>query len=376
MIDRRLIQNFDWVLFAVVCILAFIGVITIFSATKAVTFKEGTQAVLPYYIKQMIWIGIGIVCFFLFLLIDYRKLGKYSYVLYGLSLFLMVLVLFIGKSGMGAQRWFSLGPVSFQPSEITKLFLIISLAWFLSEERRHPMSLRDLFLPAFFFLFLPLILVLKQPDLGTAVMILFIFTSMVLMGGVKWRSLLILVLPAVITSPIWAKLFWNSLKGYQKDRILVFLKPDVDPLGVGYHIAQSKIAVGSGQISGKGYLSGTQGQLRFLPERHTDFIFSIFAEEWGFLGSLILIALYLFLILWGIEIAKKAKDRLGSLMAIGVVSMISGYVIVNIGMTLGLMPVVGLPLPFLSYGGTSIVSAFIAAAILMNVKMRRFMLFY
>lgn len=376
MIDRRLIQNFDWVLFLVVCILALIGITTIYSATKTITFKNGTITALPYYIKQMIWVGIGIVALFLVLFIDYRKLGKHSYLIYGISLFLLILVLFIGKSGMGAQRWFSLGPISFQPSEITKLFLVISLAWFLSEEQSGPMKLKDLILPAFFFLFLPLFLVLKQPDLGTAVMILCIFTSMVLMAGVRWRSLLVLILPAVLTSPVWVKLFWNSLKEYQKSRILIFLNPDVDPLGVGYHIAQSKIAIGSGKILGKGYLSGTQGQLRFLPERHTDFIFSIFAEEWGFIGSLILISIYLFLIFWGIGIANKAKDRLGAFIAIGVVLMISVYLIVNVGMTLGLMPVVGLPFPFLSYGGTSVVTAFMAIGILMNVKMRRFMLFY
>jgi len=302
---------------------------TIYSATKTFTFKTGTISALPYYIKQIIWVGIGIASLFLILFIDYKKLGRYSYFIYGFSLFLLILVLFVGKSGMGAQRWFSLGPVSFQPSEITKLFLIISLAWFLSEEQSGPMRLRDLFLPSFFFLFLPLFLVLKQPDLGTAVMILFIFTSMVIMAGVRWRSLLILILPAILTSPVWVKLFWNSLKDYQKARILVFLNQDVDPLGVGYHIAQSKIAIGSGKIFGKGYLAGTQGQLRFLPEKHTDFIFSIFAEEWGFLGGLILLAIYLFLIFWGIGIANKAKDRLGSLIAIGVVSMLSVYLIVK-----------------------------------------------
>ncbi len=376
MIDRRLIQNFDWILFLVVCILSLIGITTIYSATNTFTFKTGTLTTLPYYIKQMIWVGIGIVGLFLVLFVDYKKLGKHSYFIYGISLILLILVLFIGKSGMGAQRWFSLGPVSFQPSEITKLFLIISLAWFLSEEQSGPMRLRDLLLPSFFFLFLPLFLVLKQPDLGTAVMILFIFTSMVIMAGVRWRSLLILILPAILTSPVWVKLFWNSLKDYQKARLLVFLNQDVDPLGVGYHISQSKIAIGSGKIFGKGYLSGTQGQLRFLPEKHTDFIFSIFAEEWGFLGGLILLAIYLFLIFWGIGIANKAKDRLGSLIAIGVVSMLSVYLIVNIGMTLGLMPVVGLPLPFISYGGTSVVTAFMSTGILMNVKMRRFMLFY
>lgn len=376
MIDRRLIQNFDWVLFLIACSLTLIGITTIYSATITITFKNGTLASQPYYMKQMIWMGIGIISLFLILIIDYRKLGRYSYFIYGISLFLLILVLFVGKSGMGAQRWFSLGPVSFQPSEITKIFLIISLAWFLSKEQSGPMRLRDLILPAFFFLFLPLFLVLKQPDLGTALMILFIFTSMVIMAGIRWRSLLILILPALLTSPFWVKLFWNSLKDYQKARLLVFLNQDVDPLGVGYHISQSKIAIGSGKIFGKGYLAGTQGQLRFLPERHTDFIFSIFAEEWGFLASLLLLAVYVMLIFWGIGIANKAKDRLGALIAIGVVSMISVYLIVNVGMTLGLMPVVGLPLPFLSYGGTSIVAAFMAIGILMNVRMRRFMLFY
>jgi len=373
MIDRRLIKNFDWIFFLIVCILSFVGIITIYSATKAITLNEETP---PFYIKQMIWVGIGMASFLLILFIDYKKIARYSYFLYGISIFLMVLVLFIGRSDTGAQRWFSLGPISFQPSEITKLLLIIALARFLSEEQAGPMRLRDLFLPAFFFLFLPLILVLKQPHLGTAIMILTIFISMVLIAGIRWKSLFLLILPVVLTSPVWVRLFWNSLKTYQKERILVFLKPDIDPLGIGYHIVQSKIAIGSGRIFGKGFLSGTQGPLRFLPERHTDFIFSIFAEEWGFLGSLILLTLYLFLIFWGIKIAYKSKDRLGSLMAVGVVSMISVHLIINVGMTLGLVPIVGLPLPFLSYGGTSILTAFMSVGILMNVKMRRFMLFY
>jgi rod shape determining protein RodA len=365
MLDRRSILNFDWILFLAVMVIASIGVVTIYSATAA-----------PFYIKQMIWVAIGLISLFLILSIDYRKISRYSYPLYGLSILLLILVLFIGKSGMGAQRWFSIGPISFQPSELAKVTLIIALARFLSEERKGPLSIKHLLLPGFFFLLLPLILVLKQPDLGTALLIIVVFITMVLMAGIRWRSLLFLILPAILTSPAWGGFLWGSLKDYQKNRILVFLDPDVDPLGISYHIAQSKIAIGSGKIFGKGYLAGTQGQLRFLPERHTDFIFSVFAEEWGFIGSIFLLSLYLFLILWGIEIANKAKDRLGSLMAIGVVSVISFYVIVNIGMTVGLMPVVGIPLPFLSYGGTSVVTAFMSIGILMNVKMRRFMLFY
>lgn len=364
MLDRRSILNFDWILFLTVMAISLIGLVTVYSAAA------------PFCIKQMIWIAIGIIAFFFILSIDYRKIGNYSYTLYGLSIFLLVLVLFIGKSGIGAQRWFSLGPISFQPSELVKLILILALARFLSEERKRPLTIKHLLLPGFFFLLLPLILLLKQPDLGTALLIMVVFITMILIAGLSWRSFLFLILPSILTSPVWGRLLWGSLKDYQKNRILVFLNPDVDPLGVSYHIAQSKIAIGSGRLFGKGYLAGTQGQLRFLPERHTDFIFSVFAEEWGFLGSLILLLLYLFLILWGIEIANKAKDRLGSLMAIGVVSMISFYVIVNIGMTVGLMPVVGIPLPFLSYGGTSIVTAFMSIGILMNVKMRRFMLFY
>jgi rod shape determining protein RodA len=251
-----------------------------------------------------------------------------------------------------------------------KIVIIMTFARFFS---RYPifkgLSLKDLAYPLLL-LGVPALLIMKQPDLGTAILVSLIGGTMVLFVGVRWSAVATLIaaaLPAIYG--VWC----FALRDYQKDRIYNFLNPNLDPQGSGYHIIQSKIAVGSGATFGKGFMHGTQSQLRFLPEQHTDFAFSVFAEEWGFVGCFLLLALYMFLILWGLAIAKRCNDRFGALLAVGVSAMLFWHIVINMGMVIGLFPVVGVPLPFFSYGGTSMVTSMVGIGILLNISMRRFM---
>jgi rod shape determining protein RodA len=284
-------------------------------------------------------------------------------------------VFILGRTGMGAQRWLSLGPLSFQPSEFFRLIYIIMLSQYLSM-MKTPLDAVSLLRVFFFITLFPFILLIKQPDLGTALIILLIFTLLVVSVGLHKKIAVLFVVIGLISMPFMGHIFWEGLKDYQKSRLVAFIDPEVDPSGIGYHLNQSKITVGSGEFFGKGYLHGTQGPFRFLPEKHTDFIFAVFAEEWGFFGSLLLLFLYLVLILRGLDTARKAKDDFGRLLALGITFMFLIYLFVNVGMTLGLMPVVGIPLPFMSYGGTALLSNFLSVGILINIRTRRFELFH
>jgi rod shape determining protein RodA len=269
----------------------------------------------------------------------------------------------------GAQRWVRIGSISFQPSEFIKLsFILVMARFFHRPPSREGYSLKDLPLP-FVLLLLPMGLILRQPDLGTAIILLLVFFSILIFVKIRWSTLLTIGLVGAAIVP----LCWNFLKEYQKRRILTFFNPELDPLGAGYHIIQSKIAVGSGGILGKGILKGTQCRLGFLPEQQTDFIFSALGEEWGLIGSLIIVGLYFILILWGLRIAVQSKDRFGAILSFGVVAMLFWHIFINIGMVLGVMPVVGIPLPLLSYGGSFLVSTFIGIGLLLNVSMRRYL---
>jgi rod shape determining protein RodA len=361
---------------ALIFTIVIIGLATVYSATYT---AKGPSSL---YYRQLMWVAIGLIVMFFALVVDYHTVGRYAYVLYAISILLLLLVMMIGKTGMGAQRWLAIGPFAFQPSELAKLSLTLALARYFAEDpRRGGYDLKDLTIPGVMVL-VPLLLVLKQPDLGTALMLLLTSSLIVMIAGIRARSVLIVfVIIATIASavflvsPVRHKI-WGSLKPYQQNRIRAFVDPSSDPLGSGYHANQSKIAVGSGQITGKGYRKGTQSQMAFLPERHTDFIFAVIAEERGLLGAGFLVLLYLVLLLVGVDAAKNAKDRLGALMAGGIVSMIALYVFINVGMAVGIVPVVGVPLPLVSYGGTSIVTTFLALGLLLNIQMRRFMLFY
>ena len=371
MIDRRLIINFDVKFLFVMLLITGIGLLSIYS----VNVPENTGS-FPLYLKQLFWIGLGLVVFFGVIMVDYHNLCRYAYLYYFLSLGLLVTVHFAGRVGLGAQRWISLGFFDIQPSELLKLSLLLVLAKdFAGRYSRQGLGLTQLPIPALLAA-IPVLLVLKQPDLGTALAISFVFIVMVFMVRLKSRLVIFGILVSLMMFPFLWHLFWHSLKDYQRDRLLTFLDPMADPLGTGYHVIQSKIAIGSGGLIGRGFLEGTQSQLKFLPMGHTDFIFAVYAEAWGFLGVIVLLGLYLTLILWGVEVAYKAKDPLGSLIAGGAVAVLVFYLAINIGMTLGITPVVGLPLPLMSYGGSSMLTTMATLGLIMNVKMRRFKLFY
>lgn len=363
-IDRRLIAHFDWTLFGLTIALAVIGIATIYSASYSAAEKHAGGLAT----KQLYWFVVGLATLLAALSVDYRRIERLAYPLYGGVLGLLLLVLFMGSVGGGSQRWLHLGFFTLQPSEPAKLAIVLLLAKYLQyDEPPGGYRLRDLWVP--FLLAMPLVaLTLIQPDLGTAVLLLLITISVLLMGGLRLRSFFYLVAAGLVFVPI----AWSFLKPYQKKRILTFLNPDLDPLGAGYHVIQSKIAIGSGRLFGKGYLSGTQNQLDFLPAQHTDFVFSVFAEEWGFLGSLVLLALYLVLIGFSLRVVARAKDRFGALLAFGMTAIFFWQLVINVGMVTGMLPVVGIPLPLVSYGGSSLVSMMVAAGLLINVSTRRF----
>lgn len=365
MFDRRFVQYFDWGLLGLAVVLGSFGLITLYSVVNAGALAP--QKIL--YLKQMIWFGAGLVLMVISFLFNYKLLDRYAYAVYIFCVLLLIAVLFFGKYVGGSKRWLVLGPISIQPSEIVKVAVIIALASYYSKNAyTRGFTLRRLFTPVILVL-IPFVLIVRQPDLGTALLIVLIAGSMTVFVKIERRSFLYLVATGMVAIP----LVWFFLKDYQKQRILTFLNPDRDPLGAGYHIIQSKISIGSGMLAGKGYLKGTQNALSFLPEQHTDFIFSVLAEEWGFVGSAILILLFLLLIIWGLNIAHSCRDPFGTIIAVGISAMIFWQVLVNVGMVMGLMPVVGVPLPFISYGGSSIATMMIAVGLLINVSMRRFM---
>jgi len=363
MFDRRLVTHMNWPYLLMICLVAGIGIANLYSATSS-----WSMAAQPVYLKQTYWLGIGLFIAAVICLIDYRHLEYLSFPFYGGTLLLLVLVLTVGRTSMGATRWISLGGFNLQPSEIMKVVIILAFARYFSEKAHvRGLSLRELVLPGLI-LGIPALLIIKQPDLGTAMLVLLIGGSMALFAGLR-RSTLVWLGVCGLFGAVGG---WFLLHDYQKRRIMTFLDPEQDPLGAGYHIIQSKIAVGSGGFMGLGFMKGTQSQLSFLPERHTDFAFSVFAEEWGFFGCLFLLLLYLLIIIWGLHIAQKAGDRFGMFIAFGVSAMLFWHIVVNLGMVIGLLPVVGVPLPLFSYGGTSMVTTMIGVGLLLNVSMRRF----
>jgi len=365
MFDRRLIDNFDWILLAILMLIGLLSVVNLCSAASSVSSIGGSQI----YVKQICWYSIGFLILLLMTTFDYHALDRLAYPLFFISLIFLVAVLKMGKVTHGSQRWLSFGYFSFQPSEMVKISIIIVLAKYFSKaEKMGNYRLRELLRP-FILIGIPFIMIVHQPDLGTALMLLIVSFSMIVFVNVNWKSIVIFLSTAFLSAP----LFWIPLQEYQKKRIITFLRPELDPLGAAYHVTQSKITIGSGLFWGKGFLKGTQTRLHFLPQQHTDFSFSVLAEEWGFVGSAVLLFLYLFLILWCINIAKKSKDKFGTLMVVGVASSIFWHLIINVSMVTGLLPVVGIPLVLFSYGGSSIVSTMAAMGLVMNVSMRRFM---
>jgi rod shape determining protein RodA len=362
-IDRQLIKNFDWVMLVAVLLIAAMGLVNLYSATYA-----GGASSTTVFIRQLFFFLAGLSFIMIIHLFDYRLLLTWNYILYGIVVCLLLASLLLGSNIAGTQRWINLGFFRLQPSEPAKLMLVISLAsYYYRKDTGRGFTIGQLLIPmaltGVFF-----ILVLMQPDLGTALMFAGIFISMTLFVKLKWSTIGIIFGGCSAVIPIGWQFF---LKPYQKQRIMTFLSPESDPTNSGYHIMQSKIAVGSGLKFGKGYLKGTQGHLHFLPERHTDFAFSVWAEEWGFAGSLFFLAVYFFMILWGLNVCLASRDKFGVLLAFGIVSLIFWQAIINLLMVMGFLPVVGIPLPLFSYGGSSLMTTLIGIGLLMNIRMRR-----
>lgn len=360
--DKRSVKDFDRAIFLSALSIFIFGLFILYSATQA----KGLPFSESYILRQVSWMLIGMTLLLFIINISYQKLVDISYILYGINIALLILVLILGRARLGAQRWFSIGAFTFQPSEFIKLNLILALSNYIGTKREDMKRLKSLIIPLLL-LGLPFGLVLLQPDLGTALLLVPIFFSVLLIGGASLKHIIAFIALGLASLPF----FWNFLHGYQRQRLEVFLNPNIDPLGAGYTIIQSKIAIGSGGIFGKGWLAGTQNQLNFLPERHTDFIFSVVGEEWGLLGALGLVLLYFLILKRALNIASSTSDIYGKSIATGISVMLALQVVINIGMTIGIMPVVGIPLPLVSYGGSSLIATFIAIGILLNVGARR-----
>lgn len=362
--DRRLLTHFEWLLPLLAVGVCGLGILTVYSASYA----PGADGPPPMAVRQLVWFVAGLAVMLSVLSFDYRSLERRAYLLYLIVLLLVLAVPLIGQVGGGSRRWLRLGPVSIQPSEFVKLAIVLVCARHFSLTSPAKLGLREALVPLVLTA-VPAAAILLQPDLGSAALVVLVALSMLILGGVQLRWLALLASPTLLLAP----LLWSGLKEYQQKRILTFIDPGQDPLGAGYHVIQSKIAVGSGMLWGKGFLQGTQNHLSFLPEQHTDFIFSVFSEEWGLVGAALLMTLYLAFLLRGSVIATRARNRFGALLVMGVLTIVFWQVVVNVGMVTGLMPVVGIPLPMFSYGGSSMLCLLMGIGLIMNVSMRRFL---
>ena len=352
-------SQISWSLIFWLSVIVTIGIFMLYSAANA--------SLDPWAIQQA---GRFLVCLFMLVLIamvDIRLIMQYAYIIYALVFALLIFVEFQGVVSGGAKRWIDLGPINIQPSELMKLALILAVARYFHSINADEIGRPVFLLPPFLMLILPVILILRQPDLGTALMTIMGAGVIFFMAGVRLWKFITIILMGLITIPI----VWPMLQDYQRERILIFLNPDRDPLGGGYHILQSQIALGSGGVFGKGFLQGTQGQLSFLPEQQTDFIFTMYAEELGFVGGIILIGLYAIVILYGFIIAIRCRNQFGRLLAIGITTTFFLYIFINIAMVMGLVPVVGVPLPLISYGGTALLTIMVSMGLLMSVHVHR-----
>lgn len=344
----RIFRNFDWVLLFLILGIAFLGIIILKSIVPSLV------------IQQLIWLGLGLFLFFIFSQIDYQNYRRFAWIFYFASIFFLLITFILGRTIRGSIRWLEIGGVSLQPSEMVKPFLVLFFANFFSQD--ETINLKKV-LYAFFLLIIPTALIFLQPDLGSSLIVIAFWLGIVLAKGIKTKwlfgagSFLILFLP----------LSWRFLQDYQKQRISTFLNPQLDPLGSGFNVIQSVIAIGSGQFFGRGLGRGTQSHLRFLPERHTDFIFASLSEELGFLGTFILLSLFFFLLWRILNLAKNSREQFAYLIYIGVFSLLFSQIIINLGMNLGILPVTGITLPLISYGGSSLVSTMIALGIIMSI---------
>lgn len=365
-VDRRLLQNFDWVLFALACTLAAIGIANLISAT----YTGSGQELSPAVRRQLVSLGLGGLGLVAAAAFDYRHLERFAPSLYALTLLAVASTLVLAPVTRGSQSWLVYGPLRLQPSELAKLGMVLALARFFHRNPPDESSrLGELWKPAAI-VALPVALIVLQRDKGVALLTLLIGATYVPFVRMGRRMLAGLALAAMAGLPA---LWIYALEPYQRSRLLDFIDPGRDPLASGYQAIQSKIAVGAGGLFGAGYLQGTQTQLDFLPTQHTDFVFSVLAEEWGFVGCCVVLLLYLALLLWGLYIARNSKESFGALLAVGLVGTFFWPAAINIAMVLGLAPVIGVPLPLLSYGGSALVTSLIGLGLLLNISMRRYM---
>src|SRR6267378_2829357 len=360
-IDRRLLQNVDWPL------LGAMGGLVILSATTLASLHIG-RAGGNVAVRQLAWFAVGLFALIIVASIDYRRLVRLAPLFFVMGLVGLASVFVMGRTVSGARRWILLGPMSVQPSEIFKISFVLMATWVLTSRWAQPVGKTTLALTVPV-LALPAVLIVKQPDLGTAVLLFPVLTALLVGAGIRLQLLGGAALAGLAVLPL---VWFLAMKEYQRERILVFLDPFRDPLGSAYNVIQAKIAIGSGQLLGKGVAGATQSRLAFLPERHTDFIFAVFAETWGFVGCIALLMCYVLLLLRGFDIAASAREPVGRLVALGATSLLAAQVLINVGMVTGLLPVVGIPLPLMSYGGSSMVASLMGLGLLLSVRMRQF----
>jgi rod shape determining protein RodA len=359
----RVRDRFDWYLFIAAAMVAVIGIVNLYSATSVYSGARAEQ-----YVNQVYWLVAGGILAVFAASIDYRHFERLGYVVYIGGVVCLILVFILGRDIRGSARWIVVGSFQFQPSEFMKLALAIALAKFLHDDPRgEGRTLKDLIIPALLTI-IPVLLILRQPDLGTAIILMLVFFSIASLMRLRAKSVgaLVGIIGAVVT------LAWNyGLKDYQRQRVTSFLNPEADLRGAGWQAHHARVAIGNGGIFGQGYMRGTQNQFKFLPDQYSDFPYPVFAEEWGFVGGILLIGLYGFLSVWAIRVASQSKDRFGAALSIGIGAMIFWQALINLGMVLGLLPVVGVPLPLFSSGGSSVMTMLMGVGLLMNVSMRR-----
>ena len=359
----KIIKYIDWYLLVIILLLSALGTLAVYSASYQLREDTGTL----YFKRQVFWLALGIIAFIIIAGVDYRRVISYAYILGGCTTLLLIIIVLLGESRFGARRWIQFGGFTIQPSEFAKVTMILMLTRYLSMKSDRQKRWSYIIIPGLL-AFIPFILILKQPDLGTAIIFIPLTLGMVFAAGARMKYIIIIILILAIIAPG----LWFGLKDYQKSRILVFLNPGLDPSGAGYTIIQSKIAIGSGGMWGKGWLSGTQNMLSFLPERQTDFIFSVIAEEWGFAGCLLIVSLYGLMFLRLITMAWKSREPAGKLLIIGGILVLASHVGINISMAVGLLPATGLPLPLISYGGSVTTTALIILGLCQSVYAHRY----
>jgi rod shape determining protein RodA len=361
MFDRRLLKNYGWALFILTLTFLTIGLVNLYSAsfqTEHYVFK-----------KQLVWVNLGLIGMILVSFLDFKTIRRYTTHIYAMTIIFLIITLLFGKEVAGSKSWISLGHlINIQPSEFAKLAIIIALAKFYDNDfEPGPYGIRDLMKPILI-VAIPVVLVMLQPDLGTAFVIILISGSIIFFMGIRIRALLFLFIVIIgLSFSSWHLLF----KDYQKERIVTFIDSSQDPLGSGYNAIQSQIAVGSGKFIGKGFKTGSQTQLRFIPAQKTDFVFSVLAEEWGFVGAIITLAIYFLIVLWILDTASRSKDKFTMLICFGIAALYFWHIVINVGMVIGLLPVTGVPMLLLSYGGSSTIASLLGIGIVLGIRMRR-----